>query len=59
MKRYILHVSEDGRVRLPDEVVEALGKEQKVRLVDMGHYIELTLPNGNPIVTPTSAVSLS
>lgn len=59
MQRYILHVSEDWRIRLPNEVVAALGDDRENRVVDMGRYCELTLPNGDPIVAPAPPAEVS
>lgn len=56
MKSYLLQVSTDGRIKLPSEVVAALGESRKLTITDMGRYLSVTLPDGKPIQAPVAPV---
>lgn len=56
MRSYLLYVSSDGRIKLPKEIVAALGEKREIRIIDEGHYCKLTLPDGNPIYAPVEPV---
>lgn len=57
MNSFLLNVSEDGYIKLPEEIVAALGKSRQIRVTDMGRYCRVTLPDGSPIRASVSMFS--
>lgn len=57
MKRYIIELTKDGKMKLPPSVLQALRGATKIRISRIENHFELELPNGSPILTqPVTAL---
>lgn len=55
MKMYIIEITKDGRMQLPESVLKALHGVRKIHISRVGGHFELEFPDGSPIITAGEA----